>query len=290
MKVDILDRLTTTVLCGDGAMGTLLLDGGVPVGSCLEAVCLSDPDRIRRIHDDYIGAGAQIIQTNTSGANAVRLERFGLAERAAEINRAAARLARTAAKAKDVYVAGSVGPLDITANEAEATGIDRAQCFREQITALVDGGVDLIFFETFRDLEEMALAFGINDSVGAVEAICSFACGADGLLASGISVPDAFYELHGLGAKLVGVNCVNGPATTVELLQTLRPSRLSVAYPNAGCPIYEHGRFRYDARPDDFARTTHQMITCGVRVIGGCCGTTPSHVRAIAGAIASHSA
>lgn len=266
-------------------MGTVLLGAGIPLASCLEALCLRDPDRIRRIHDDYIGAGAQVIETNTFGANAVRLERSGLEHRVAEINRVACRLARAAVGARDIFVAGSVGPLGLTADEAARRGIDRAECFREQITALVDGGADLIFFETFRDLDEMALALRINNMVGDAQAICSFACARDGLLVSGASVASAFEELRMRGAKVVGLNCVNGPETTVQLLEQVHTASVVVAYPNAGVPTFEHGQYHYESTPDDFARGARRMISRGVRLIGGCCGTTPDHVRAIADAI-----
>jgi homocysteine S-methyltransferase len=148
--MDLLDELETRIVCGDGAMGTLLLDRGVPVDRCLEELCVSEPDRIRAIHEEYIAAGARVIETNTFGANVVRLARFGFENRVREINKAAVALARQAARGKDVCIAGSVGPLGITESEAEERGIDRAECFREQIAALLEEDVDLIFLETFR--------------------------------------------------------------------------------------------------------------------------------------------
>ncbi len=151
--MDLLDELQTRVLCGDGAIGTLLLEAGIPLERCFEELCVTEPDRIETIHQQYIGAGARVIETNTFGANAVRLERFGLEGRVAEINRAAAQIAAKTAQGKNVYVAGSVGPLGISGEEAAARGIDRAQCFREQIGALLEGGAQLIFFETFMDFE-----------------------------------------------------------------------------------------------------------------------------------------
>src|SRR5947207_10304336 len=146
--MNLLDELQEQVVCGDGAMGTLLLDQGLPIEGCLEEVCISDPERVRRIHQDYIAAGARVIETNTFGANAARLARFGFEARVREFNQAAARLAREAAVGKDVCVAGSVGPLGISASEAEARGVDRDQCFREQIEALLAGGAEIIFLET----------------------------------------------------------------------------------------------------------------------------------------------
>lgn len=147
--MDLLAELEERLVCGDGAMGTLLLDRGVPVDHCLEELCLSKPDRILAIHKEYLAAGARVIETNTFGANRVRLSRFGLEDHTAEINKAAARLVRKATRGKEVYVAGSVGPLGISSHEAQDRGIDRGDCFREQIAALIEADVDLIFLETF---------------------------------------------------------------------------------------------------------------------------------------------
>src|SRR5476649_1323023 len=241
--MDLLDELQTRVLCGDGAIGTLLLEAGVPLERSFEELCVSEPDRIRTIHQEYIGAGARVIETNTFGANAVRLERFGLESRVSEINLAAARVALEAAKNKNVYVAGSVGPLGITADEAKARGINRAECFREQISALVDGGVHLLFFETFMDFEEMAIAWRTLREMGDILAICSFACASEGRLPSGILLVDAFARLHELGAKILGVNCMNGPHGTVQLLEHVPTKYIVAAYPNAGYPKYHEGRF-----------------------------------------------
>src|SRR5947207_13560705 len=139
--MNLLDELQEHVVCGDGAMGTLLLDQGLPMESCLEEVCVTDPDRVRAIHCDYIAAGARVIETNTFGANGVRLSRFGFENRVSEFNRAAAKLAKETAAGKDVCVAGSVGPLGISALEAEGGGLDRARWFHYQTEALVAGGV-----------------------------------------------------------------------------------------------------------------------------------------------------
>src|SRR5258708_1294627 len=143
--MDLLDELESRVVCGDGAMGTLLLDQGVPIERCFEELCVSESERIRKIHDEYIPADARVIETNPFGAKAVRLERFGLEGRVEEINRAAVRVAHDAGKGRDVFIAAAVGPLGITAEQARTRGIDRANCFREQIAALLDNGVDLIF-------------------------------------------------------------------------------------------------------------------------------------------------
>ena len=280
------DELETRVVCGDGAMGTLLLAAGVPLDRCFEELCLTEPDRVRSIHEDYIAAGARVIETNTFGGNAVRLERFGFENRVGKINRAAAQLACAAARGKDVAVAGSIGPLGISANEAEARGVDRALCFREQVTALLEGGADLIFFETFMDYAEMELALRVKNEVSDAPAICSFACSPEGRLASGMPIVEAFAKLRTAGAKILGVNCMNGPHGMVQLLQRVPAENPLAAYPNAGYPRYHEGRFLYHTAPDYFAQAAREMVAQGARLIGGCCGTNPTHIKAIASAIA----
>lgn len=281
----LLDELEARVLCGDGAMGTLLMAAGVPLERCFEELCVSEADRIRTIHKQYIRAGARVIKTNTFGANAVRLARFGMEGRVEEINRAAARIAIKAARGEDVYIAGSVGPLGIDADEAAARGIDRSQCFREQVSALLHGGVDAIFFETFMDLTEMAMALHAKKELSHLPAICSFACAVRGRLPSGMRLADALATLRRQGAKVSGLNCMNGPGETVELLRGLPRHFLLAGYPSAGQPSLENGRLTYDATPKDFAEATHEMIALGVRLIGGCCGTNQHHIAAIAAAI-----
>lgn len=283
--MDLLDELQTRILCGDGAMGTLLLEAGIPRERCFEELCVNEPDRITTIHQQYIGAGARVIETNSFGANAVRLERFGLENRVEEINRAAARVACSAAWGKDVYVAGSVGPLGLDGREALSRGIDRRHCFREQITGLLEGGADLIFFETFMDCEEMEIAFQARKEIDEGLTICSFSCGPEGQMSPGMSLVDAFAKLCALGARIMGVNCMNGPQSIVQLLQRVPVEGLFAVYPNAGFPKYHEGRFIYDTAPDCFAQSAREMVAQGARLVGGCCGTNPKHIAAIAAAI-----
>jgi methionine synthase I (cobalamin-dependent)/5,10-methylenetetrahydrofolate reductase len=283
--MDLLAELKERVVCGDGAMGTLLLDRGLPVDHCLEELNVSAPDRIRGIHEEYITAGARVIETNTFGGNAVRLSRFGFENRVAEINKAAAKNALDAARGKDVCVAGSVGPLGISAHEAEERGIDRAQVFREQISALIEGGVDIIFFETFMNFEEMEIALRAKPSSDRL-VVSLFACEPEGRLQSGMPLVDAFAHSRQLGASIVGANCLNGPHAMVQLLQKLPADDLLAAYPNAGYPRYTEGRYVYPTDPDYFANAAREMAAQGAHLIGGCCGTTPAHIAAVARAIA----
>ena len=283
--MNLLEELQEHIVCGDGAMGTLLLDQGLPMEVCLEELSVSDPERVRSIHRDYIAAGARVIETNSFGANAARLARFGFEDRVAEINKAAARIAVEAARGQDVCVAGSVGPLGLSALDAEERGIDRAKCFRDQIEALLDGGVDLIFLETFMDDAEMEIALRAKKLVSDCTTICSFACEPEGRLASGVSIVEAFSKLRAEGVQITGVNCMNGPHATVQLLQRIPIEGLLAAYPNAGYPRYTEGRFIYHAAPDYFARAAREMVSEGARLIGGCCGTNARTIAAIAKSI-----
>jgi len=281
--VDLLDELEARVVCGDGAIGTLLLNAGVPIENCFEELCVSEPARIQRIHEDYIAAGAQIIETNTFGANRVRLGRFGFDNRVREINQAAVAVAKRAAENKNVLVAGSVGPLGITVANAATCGIDRPDCFREQITALLDAGVDAIFFETFTDFEEMDIALQAKNAVGDAAEICSFACGSDKQLRCGTMLIDSFARLRESGAKIVGLNCLNDPPGMAAILDKLPSLKGPLAvYPTAGNPRYENGRLNYDVTPESFATFARDIITKGARLVGGCCGTTPAHIAALA--------
>jgi methionine synthase / methylenetetrahydrofolate reductase(NADPH) len=283
--MDLLDELQARVLCGDGAMGTLLLEAGILLERCFEELCVTEPDRIETIHQQYIGAGARVIKTNSFGANAVRLERFGREGRVTEINRAAAQIAVKAAVGKNVYVAGSVGPLGISEEESTARGIDRRLCFREQVAALLEGGVSLLFFETFMDLEEMEIALRAKNELGDELAICSFACAPEGRVSSGMLLEDAFAKLRESKAQIVGVNCMNGPRGMVKLLQRLPSEYPLAAYPNAGYPRFHEGRFIYDLAPESFAQSAREMVAEGASLIGGCCGTNPTHIAAMAAAI-----
>lgn len=284
--MNLLEELQERILCGDGAMGTLLLDQGLPMEASLEELCLTDPERIEAIHRDYIAAGARVIETNSFGANAARLARFGLEGEVTKINKAAAHLAVECARGKEVWVAGSVGPLGVSKVEAEERGIDREGCFREQIEALLDGGVDLVFLETFMDDLEMELALRAKNSLSDCAVICSFACQPEARLSSGVPIMDAFARLRGMGAQVTGVNCMNGPHATVQLFKHIPIVGLLAAFPNAGYPRYSNGRFIYHAAPDYFARAARELAAEGACLIGGCCGTNPRTIAAIARAVA----
>ncbi len=288
--MDLIDELHSRVLCGDGAMGTSLMElADAPIDRCLEEFCLSAPDLVTKIHRQYLDAGARVIETNSFGANPARLVRHGLEGRTRELNTVAVRLAQRAAAGREgVYIAGSVGPSGLTVDEARERRVDRADVYREQIGALLDAGVDLIFFETFLDLDEILLALEVQRALAAdTPALCSLACSEEGRLPGGATITEAFMRLREAGAAIVGVNCLNGPQATLKLLEhiPLTPGQLLSAYPNAGYPKYHEGRFLYYTAPEYFAKVAQEMVGQGACLVGGCCGTGPSQVAAMAAAL-----
>jgi len=283
--MDLLELLQEKVVPGDGAMGTMILEAGVPIERCLEELCVSQPDLIRGIHERYIDAGAQVIETNSFGANAARLAKYGFERQVNEINWTAAKLAREMARGKDVCVAGSVGPLGLTAEQAATQGIDRKAVFQEQIGALLDGGADVIFFETFTNLDEMLLALYVKQSLHHCPAICSMSCSEEGRLPDGTPLPEAFRKLREADAQIVGSNCLNGPQAMLRLFERVPLEGLLSAYPNAGYPKYHDGRYLYFTSPEYFANSARGLAAQGARLIGGCCGIGPQHIAAMVEAL-----
>lgn len=284
---DFLNTLNDGVLCGDGAMGTLLAERGIPSGSCFEELCLERPELILEIHREYLAAGASVITTNSFGANALKLASFALESKVAEINRRAAGLAREAVmeSGKQAWVAGSVGPLGVSGSEAEARGIDREDLFREQIAALLDGGCDLILLETFQDPGELLLALRIAKALGTKPVITLIASPESGRLPGGAWVGDLLETLGNEGADLVGLNCVNGPQAMLRLVEKIAPTRPLAVYPNAGRPFYQEGRISYGTTPEYFADLGRRMVESGAALVGGCCGTSPRHIKALSAAL-----
>jgi homocysteine S-methyltransferase len=285
--MDFLDELNSHVLCGDGAMGTELMASGVPIDLCFEELNVSAPDLVSRIHDSYVGAGARLIETNTFGANASRLAKQGLESRVKEFNQAAIRLARKSIKTESVYLAASIGPLGIPDPEAELQEIDRANIFREQIEAILEENVDVLYLETFMDFTEIQIALNAARTLDKkIPIICSMVCSEEGRLPSSLPIVQAFRELIRLGANVVGVNCVTGPHAMLHILRRIPIEFPISAFPNAGYPRYLDGRFIYNAAPEYFADAAKQFVAQGANLVGGCCGTGPEHIRAMANAIA----
>ena len=285
--MELLTALKEGVLCGDGAMGTLLAERGVPAGSCFEELSITRPELISEIHREYLAAGASVITTNSFGANALKLASFALEPRIAEINSQASRLAGEAvtASGREAWVAGSVGPLGITGSEALARAIDREALFRNQIAALLDGGCDLILLETFQDPEELALALRIAKSLGDKPVITLIASPESGRLPGGAWIGDLLEFLEKEGADIVGLNCVNGPQAMLRLVEKIAPTRPLAVYPNAGRPFYQEGRISYGTTPEYFADLGRRMAEAGAVLVGGCCGTSPRHITALSAAL-----
>lgn len=283
MAGDLLKRLKQAPVLCDGAMGTLLYAKGVFINRCYDELNLSQPDLIRGVHHEYLQAGAEIIETNTFGGNSFRLARHTLADRVHDINSAGARVAREAAKSFDVWVAGSVGPLGIRIEPLGKTSFEEARAaFREQIAALVEGGVDLVILETFGYLEELHQAMlAARDVKSDLPMVAQVTIDEDGNCLDG-SDPQTFgAKLEEWGADIIGCNCSVGPVDMLDAIERLRTvtSLPLSAQPNAGIPRSVEGRNIYLCSPEYMASYARKFVAAGVRLVGGCCGTTPEHIR-----------
>lgn len=281
MKGSFLERIADEVLSGDGAIGTMLYAKGVALDANFEHLNLVRPELVLELHAEYLAAGARVIETNTFGANYAKLSAIGIGSKVAEINRQGGVIARRAAQGRDVFVAGSMGPLG--RGKGELTQEEVRDCFRVQAAALAEGGVDLLILETFSELEELEIAVAAARETG-LAVVANLAFGEGSRLAGGIEAESAALRLVAAGADLVGANCGAGP---LELLSTLK--RIAAvtelplaAYPNSGFPEYVDGRYIYRTTPEYFAAMAEEMVAAGAALVGGCCGTTPEHIRVMA--------
>jgi len=285
MADNFLARLKQSPVLCDGAMGTLLYAKGIFINRCYDELNLSAPDLIRGIHHDYLQAGAEVIETNTFGANSFRLARHSIANKVRDINRAGARLAREAAKSFDVWVAGSVGPLGTRIEPLGKTSYQEARdAFREQIEALSEGGVDLIMLETFGYLEEIHQAIlAARDVNPSMPIVAQVTIDEDGNCLDG-SNPETFApKLEEWGADVIGCNCSVGPVAMLDGIERVRAvtSLPLAAQPNAGIPRSVEGRNIYLCSPEYMGNYALKFVGAGVRLVGGCCGTTPEHIRSM---------
>ncbi|NQU45026.1 homocysteine S-methyltransferase family protein, partial [bacterium] len=289
MKKNILERMKESPVVFDGAMGTMIYDRGVFINTCYDELCLTNPDLIAEIHRAYVLAGADVIETNTFGANAIKLAQYGLADRVEEINREGARLARQVA-GDDVYVAGSVGPCLRARQLLKEETTDRVQAaFRQQINVLAQAGVDFILLETFSNLDELRLATRIARETG-LPVFASVTVDEEGKNAIGTPVEDLVSSLENdPDVDSIGINCGTGPASAYEAVD--RALKLTTkplfVMPNAGFPREQDGRMIYLASPEYITEYAKRFIARGVNAVGSCCGTTPEHTREIARAIKS---
>jgi homocysteine S-methyltransferase len=272
------------VVIFDGAMGTVLYQKGVFVNQCYDELCVRAPELVRDVHRAYAAAGAEALETNSFGANRVKLGQYGLEDKVAEFNRAAARLAREVA-GDELLVAGAVGPLGVRLEPYGPTSREEARAaFAEQMQALADGGVDCFVVETFGDLHEMAEAIAAARSVDpAIPVIAQMTIGADGVTPFGASPEHVARTLDELGADVIGLNCSVGPQAILEAIErmTAVTKRKLSAQPNAGMPRDVGGRSMYMASPEYMASYARHLVQAGAKIVGGCCGTTPEHIKAI---------
>lgn len=276
--MNVVQQLKSRVLIGDGAMGTYLYSQGID--DCFEKINVTNPEIIVQAHKEYIRAGADLIQTNTYAANKLKLEKYGLKDEVKNINRAAVAIAKEAAN-KDVFVLGTVGGIRrFQLDDWELREVKEA--LSEQMEALLEEGVDGLLLETFYDLEEALAATKIARSLTNEPIIVNLSLGEVGVLHGGIHVADAFRQLAHIGADVVGLNCRMGPfhmLRTFEAVPLFDDVYFS-AYPNASLPDYRDGRVLYESNAEYFQAMGERFIEEGVRLLGGCCGTTPEHIEA----------
>ena len=273
----------------DGAMGTLLYAKGIFINRSYDELNLSQPELVRAVHHEYLQAGAEIIETNTFGANSFRLGRHSIADKVREVNLAGVHLAREAAKSFDVWVAGSVGPLGIRIEPLGKTSFEEARAaFREQIETLAEAGVDLLILETFGYVEELHQAVQAAREVAPhLPLIAQVTIDEEGNCLDG-SDPETFVpRIEQWGVDAIGCNCSVGPVAMLEAMERVRALTTLplAAQPNAGIPRSVEGRNIYLCSPEYMASYARRFVAAGVKIIGGCCGTTPEHIRAMKSAL-----
>lgn len=280
-KIDFLERLKKGTVLFDGGIGTELYNRGVFINRCYEELNLTNPTFISQIHEEYKKAGSDVIETNTYGANRYKLESFGLGDKLYEINFEGARLAKEAA-GENVFVAGSIGPLGIQIEPLGKTSYQEAKdVFKEQIQALLDGGIDLLIFETFIYPKTLQLAIEAAREITSIPIIAQMTIDDDGSSLTGASPAVLIKELEKVGADVIGINCTVGPQVMLEWLEEVRDlTEMPISImPNAGKPKNIDGRNIYLTSPEYLGEYAKHYIGAGADVIGGCCGTTPEHIK-----------
>src|SRR5271165_4935356 len=280
------EQLAQRVIVADGAMGTMLYSRGVFINRCFDELNVAQPDIVRQIHREYVKAGAEILETNTFGANRMRLAAFGMAEKLAAINHAGVRIAREAVGDKKVYVAGAIGPLGVQIEPLGPTSFTEArEIFREQAAALLEGGADLLILETFGNLAELreAVLAAHEAGGGAIPIVAQVTIDDFGHLPGGTDPESFTREMDSWPVDAIGLNCSVGPKATLETIELMMQysSKPMSAMPNAGLPTRVEGRNIYLCSPEYMAQYARRLLWAGVRIIGGCCGTTPDHIKLI---------
>ncbi len=286
-----LQKIAEGPLLSDGAMGTLLYAKGVRHEQCLEQLVVSHPDWITTIHQAYATAGADVLKTHTFGANRIRLAKHGLSDNVSEFNRAAVGLARNVCEVaqRPLFVAGDVGPLGSRLQPAGTISNSQAHAaFHEQIAALAEAGVDLLLFETFTDWAALTIGVEAARELSDLPIVASIAHTQNGWPEDAPSPRLSLERLSALGVDLVGVNCGVGPLHVLDALREMHaaaPTMPLSVLPSAGFPEWLEGQLAYPFTPDHFAHHVPLYLEQKARLIGGCCGTTPAHIRALRDAL-----
>jgi methionine synthase / methylenetetrahydrofolate reductase(NADPH) len=279
------EQLSRRVIVADGAMGTMLYSRGVFINRCFDELNLSQPDLVRQIHQEYAKAGAEILETNTFGATRARLAAFGIAEKLKAINQAGVRLAREAA-GENAFVAGAIGPLGVRIEPLGPTSFTEArEIFREQAEALIEAGADLLILETFGNLDELRQAVLAAREAGGdqIPIVAQVTIDDFGHLPGGTDTETFTREMNSWPVDAIGLNCSVGPKATLETVELMmqHSTKPMSAMPNAGLPTRVEGRNIYLCSPEYMAQYARRLLWAGVKIIGGCCGTTPDHIKLI---------
>jgi 5-methyltetrahydrofolate--homocysteine methyltransferase len=284
MKKNILELLKEKVLLCDGAMGTMLQKYGLTTGECPEYYNITHPDIVSKIHKEYIEAGAQVILTNTFGANRIKLSKFNLEDQTREINVSAVKNVKKVIR-DDVFIAGDIGPTgSLLEPLGDLTSEEAFKVFKEQVLYLVEGGVDLIIIETMTSIEEVVLATRAakENSNLPVASLMTFEVHGNSIkTVMGVDVKTMVKELEKAGADIIGTNCGNGIESMVDIVKAIKKetNRFIIAEPNAGLPELKDGKIIYSGTPDVMCSYVVPLIEAGANIVGGCCGTTPQHIK-----------
>ncbi len=290
-KPNLQELIKQRLVIGDGAMGTMLYEAGVFVNVCFEELNLAKPELVKNVHDGYIKAGVDFIETNTFGANEVKLAKYGLADKVPDINRSAVEIAKQSATGTDVLIAGSVGPLGQELPPYGRFSVKHAQkAFKTQIASLIKAGVDFLIFETFSSIDELLIAIETAHKISSeIPIVAQFSANEHGETAYGTRIEEAASKIENNAPYItaIGMNCSIGPADMLKNLEQLMQvaSKPVSVMPNAGLPREVDGRKLYMCTPEYMAEYAKRFLEKGARIIGGCCGTTPKHISEIVKAV-----